>query len=274
MICLRCPHCHKTLGVPDTLAGSAAACPHCQQKFRVPQPKTAEADDPAEERVRPAPRPGRAEPSGKPRRRADEEDESPGKRTRPSVHDDEDEAPGPSEETFDGLEEVTDEDEPARPARKRRRKRRRKAASPLGEMNQVLIAGLAVAAGCLVMALGSLLFPRLAIVPGTVGVLALLGGHFWVLAIAFSDEFIHGIACLVVPFYHVYYLLTHFEETKKPFFLQLFGFVIIMMTSCVGSSRTSLEMRAPRPRMQAPPSESLRFTAACWRPLSPGPAVG
>jgi hypothetical protein len=36
-----------------------------------------------------------------------------------------------------------------------------------------------------------------------------------------------------VPFYSLYYLITHFEETKRPFFVQLAGMGLAMLGGCL-----------------------------------------
>ena len=32
----QCPHCHRTLSIPDSLAGQAVSCPSCNQTFTAP----------------------------------------------------------------------------------------------------------------------------------------------------------------------------------------------------------------------------------------------
>jgi len=41
---IKCPHCHKTLGVKDHLAGKKVACPICKNALKIPAPVSAAAD--------------------------------------------------------------------------------------------------------------------------------------------------------------------------------------------------------------------------------------
>src|SRR5262249_1973391 len=83
-------------------------------------------------------------------------------------------------------------------------------------------------------------FPPLAFVPLVLGLLAMVAGGIWFLVIAFSDEVMHGILCLLCNLYSLYYLVTHFDECKNPFFLQLAGFALYMFAACAGGFGASL----------------------------------
>jgi hypothetical protein len=72
------------------------------------------------------------------------------------------------------------------------------------------------------------------VVPVIVGWLISLVGGLWFLVVAFQEGPHHGILCLCLPFYSLYFLITHFDETKRPFFLNLIGFAITMAGSCAG----------------------------------------
>lgn len=69
-----CPHCQKSLKLPEDYAGKTVRCPACQQAFVAPSPTGAEiqAAAPAPARPASAPKPA-AEPA--PRRRARDDDE-------------------------------------------------------------------------------------------------------------------------------------------------------------------------------------------------------
>jgi hypothetical protein len=70
MIRFKCPHCKKTLGVKDHLAGKKAACPVCKKALKIPAPVPAPAADVeslaaaafTEAPAAPAPAPAQAKP--------------------------------------------------------------------------------------------------------------------------------------------------------------------------------------------------------------------
>jgi hypothetical protein len=249
MIRILWPWCEKKLTIPDALAGRQVACPQCKPKFRAPQPQEADSGGEPEERTEAAPRSAR--PAHVP----------PGKARTPARAGDEPPSP-PPEESFDELEEVPDEaelsgrpteddeDEPARPRQKRKRKRSRIGLMPLGQINPALIVAGVVAGGCLLLVLGSVVFPLLAAVPAAIAGMSIIGAYLWLLILAFADEVIQGLACLLIPFYSVYYLITHFEEVKMPVFLARFGVVIALMTSCAGAVRPTGNLNPFRHRVQ------------------------
>jgi hypothetical protein len=84
------------------------------------------------------------------------------------------------------------------------------------------------------MALLAVFVPSLAIVPIILGGFMAGAGGIMFLIVAFKDDAMQGILCWFVPFYSLYYLITHFEEEKIPFFLQVAGFVMMMIGGCAG----------------------------------------
>jgi hypothetical protein len=238
MIRLACPGCHKTLAIPDTLAGRLVACPKCKNKFRVPQPEPADPDDEAEVQVTARPRPGRSAPSrpappARPRRPAEEEDEQPvRRRPRPAEEEEDDleEAPAPSRRRAE------EDDEEGAPRRRERKKRRRTRPSrPREGMDPMLMGAIGVGGVCLLLGLGALLLPWLALVPICLGAFLYVAGYFWFIVVAFQDDVIQGILVFFVPFYFLYYLIVNWEGEKKPFLCSVAGFVLVMFGSCMGS---------------------------------------
>src|SRR5436853_187830 len=53
----------------------------------------------------------------------------------------------------------------------------------------------------------------------------------WILVLAFQEDAVCGVLCLLVPFYSLYFVITRFDECKVPFVLELFGFVLWMTGS-------------------------------------------
>ena len=54
-------------------------------------------------------------------------------------------------------------------------------------------------------------------------------GGLWLLAIAFGDSVIQGLLCMFVPFglYSLFYVATHWEETKDAFLLNVIPAVVL-----------------------------------------------
>lgn len=71
-----------------------------------------------------------------------------------------------------------------------------------------------------------------------VSMLLSVAGGFWLLGIAFSDSLVQGLLCLLVPFYGLFYVATHWDETKVAFLFgiaaSLAGFIGPMILSVVG----------------------------------------
>jgi hypothetical protein len=265
MIRLQCPHCDKTLGVKDELAGRIGLCPQCKNKFRIPQPDAAADDEPSEERVSAVPRTeSRSLPKKAPRRIETDDEESdeppderisaapkrgaraqPDKPRRRPVEDDEEvEEPVRPRRRRDE-DEPEDEDEPVRRSVvKRKKKKRRRASGGFSVLDPYLmtlaVLGLVgVVAGVLTLIWPAFWFATLAL-----GWLAAAVGGIWLLVIAFQDSPIQGLLCLFVPFglYALYYIITHFDETKKPFFLQLTGTVILVVGFVAGGISASRQI--------------------------------
>ncbi len=64
----------------------------------------------------------------------------------------------------------------------------------------------------------------------TIGVLLMVAGYgttlvcgIWMLVIAFQEGVVQGLLYLFVPFYAIYYLITRWEQCKKPFLYSLAG---------------------------------------------------
>ena len=61
-------------------------------------------------------------------------------------------------------------------------------------------------------------------------VIAIVGG-IWIVVIAFQDSVLWGLLCLFIPCVALYYVITHWEKTKKPFLIEVVGGVICAVGS-------------------------------------------
>ncbi len=256
MIHVQCRSCYSTLALKDIYAGKLARCPICQSKVRVPKQEEEAEDEAREERVSAAPKGRAPAESRRPRqpvRDEEDEEERPVRhKRRPIAEEDDDrsediqeERPArpsrrpiePEEEDDDDVELEVVEEPPPRKRRKKKRRRRQRQESAGWEMPDLnwFYIGLAVVALIWLVSLPlAFVFPPFALVPIGLGCLLAFAGYIWFLIIAFQDEAIHGILCLLFNIYCLYYLIINFEETKVPFFVWLLGVLMVISGFCAG----------------------------------------
>ena len=56
-------------------------------------------------------------------------------------------------------------------------------------------------------------------------VIAMVGG-IWILVIAFQESVLWGLLCLFCNIISLYYVITRWEKSKKPFLIELGGAVL------------------------------------------------
>jgi len=59
-------------------------------------------------------------------------------------------------------------------------------------------------------------------------VLFVVGGFLFLVA-AFRESVLWGLACLFVPIVQLFFLIVHWPVARKPFFLQLLAFVLMIV---------------------------------------------
>jgi hypothetical protein len=114
---------------------------------------------------------------------------------------------------------------------------------------------------CLLLSIVGIVVPPVAYVPVALGWLLQFVAGVWLLVIAFQDNVVQGLLCLCVPFYSLFYLITHFDETKNALFLWLIGLGVLIMGGCAGGVGQAI-------RGEAPPNRRPRAEV-----LAPAPAV-
>jgi hypothetical protein len=225
MIRFDCLSCGKKLTVPDDRAGKLGKCPGCKETFRIPG-GDAEDEIPEElETVSEAP--ARSDPP--PQMRSD-----------------------------DGLRpaDVIDSDRRLRSlVKKPKRRRGRQSDGFFAYLTDFdpLVWVLAVGGLTLLMAIcGGLIHPALALVPGLIGSVAALAGTIWFLVKAFQDDAIQGLGCLCVPFYAIYYALTHFDEVRYPACIAVAGHAVSLVAGLMSGELTHAYDVARTPRSSPP----------------------
>src|SRR5689334_20306551 len=110
----------------------------------------------------------------------------------------------------------TDDDyDLGRPVRKRRRKRGRGRAVSVPAVVLLALSGVFVAVSFAIHGAGLKLV--------WFGVALIVVGHLWFYLVALADSVGQFLLCFLVPFYALFYLACNFEETKRPFGLNLLG---------------------------------------------------
>ena len=61
------------------------------------------------------------------------------------------------------------------------------------------------------------------------GIFIFIVGGFWFLVAAFRESVLWGLACLFIPIVQFFYLMAHWPEAKRAFFLQLLAFAMIIV---------------------------------------------
>ena len=61
------------------------------------------------------------------------------------------------------------------------------------------------------------------------GLLIVIVGGFWFLVRAFTESVLWGLAVMFIPFVALFFLIVHWQSAKRPFFVQLFGFAIVLL---------------------------------------------
>jgi hypothetical protein len=250
MIRVQCPGCDSKLAIKDIYAGKLILCPKCKNKMRLPELETEDEDEAREERISAA---SRVEsPPRRPRRRVEEDDEEDERPVRPrrrriddddeerSEHITEDERPArPRRRRINDDEDRLEVDEP-RPRRRKERKRRRRREAEGWSISDVnwtnwLLIGLGIVAllGFASVA-AAFAFPLFMIIPVCLGGLLMFVGYVWFVIVAFQDDAIQGVLCMLIGIYRVYYLITNFDEVKIPFLIEVVGAILFVGGICAG----------------------------------------
>lgn len=63
-------------------------------------------------------------------------------------------------------------------------------------------------------------------------VIFVIGGLFFLVA-AFRESIWWGLACLFIPIVSLFFLIVHWRVAKKPFFIQLLGFAVLVIGAII-----------------------------------------
>ena len=68
-----------------------------------------------------------------------------------------------------------------------------------------------------------------------------LWGVIWLLCIAFTEDIIQGILCIIVPFYALFFSLSRWNERRGAFGLTLAPLVMILVTLIIGAAAVGMK---------------------------------
>lgn len=210
----RCPECRAQYSVPDSAAGKKVKCRQCEFVFPIPAPKPEPAAKPnPAPKPKPAPKP--PEPEKDPWDTDDvEEDEmpvlKPAKKKKPS----DGLPPKINKKKKPTYVADVDDDEEDEPKPKKKKKRKQSDHDPR-------LVFLAIALGVVVLAgIAGIFSPQVTL---WVGIIAIAGGGFWQLGMAFEEDDFTGWMHMRVPGYSLYFAITRISETWPAVVVQVLG---------------------------------------------------
>jgi hypothetical protein len=62
-----------------------------------------------------------------------------------------------------------------------------------------------------------------------VGAVLCVIGALWVAILAFQTSVLWGLGCLFIPFVSLFYVFTHWDESKTPFLTAVVGAILIFV---------------------------------------------
>jgi hypothetical protein len=71
----------------------------------------------------------------------------------------------------------------------------------------------------------------LAMILAVIGYIISLVGGIWLLVVAFQEGIGWGLACLLLPFVSIVFVILHWEDAKSPFLTSLAGGVALILAS-------------------------------------------
>ena len=65
------------------------------------------------------------------------------------------------------------------------------------------------------------------------GITAFVGGIIFLIA-AFRESVLWGLGCIFIPFVSLIFLVLHWAEAKKGFFIQIVGLALVVIAILIG----------------------------------------
>jgi hypothetical protein len=68
------------------------------------------------------------------------------------------------------------------------------------------------------------------------GLIALIGGHIWLIVAAFNTNTLWGFAVLLMPIASLAFLIKQWQRAVNPFFIQFIGLLVMLLGALLGGS--------------------------------------
>jgi hypothetical protein len=296
-----CPKCKRKGNVPDKMLGKKVKCPGCARIFVAGARQAPAAKNPAddyevvedevvddvvvEDEV--------VEDEVIEDEVVEDDDEGisekPRSRRRPAADDDEAERPRKSSRGRDEEDDDEDrsrryrrdrddddDDEDDRPRPRRKKKTKRRSRSSGGSLPAILIPVIGGLGLCVVFVALAIFVPAMGLLVLGLGCLLALVGTIWIVVIAFQDSALSGVLCFCFWPYRLYYAITHFDETKYPFIIDIVGEVMILVANFSGGAGGLDNGPAPPPRRRVewhPPAAVAAAGPSSYLPSRPSAAL-
>jgi hypothetical protein len=62
------------------------------------------------------------------------------------------------------------------------------------------------------------------------GIISAIGG-IWFIIVAFQESVLWGLGCLLIPFVSLIFLITHWRDASRPFWVSLLGSIITLVAT-------------------------------------------
>ncbi|MEO8000615.1 MAG: hypothetical protein ABI644_01980 [Arenimonas sp.] len=72
------------------------------------------------------------------------------------------------------------------------------------------------------------------------GLLIAAVGGIWLLVITFQTSILWGLASLFIPIVSLIFVIMHWEETKKPFLIELAGIAIMVAAGMMAPGQPAM----------------------------------
>jgi DNA-directed RNA polymerase subunit RPC12/RpoP len=167
--------------------------------------------------------------------------------------------------------------EEARPKKRRKRRRRRRKSHSSFSLPEWMIFAVGMAAAIGVWAIAMGIKWAGVFISGPIALalafIIFVSGRVWFLSAAFSEDSTTGKLCLLCWPYSLYFLFTNWEETWKPFAIEVVGGVLISLSISGGAlddkiDRDPQDHRAVKSQLPTVAMASFRNSSASRRAVS------
>jgi hypothetical protein len=233
MIRVQCPKCDKKLALDDSKAGGVGACPACGQRFRVPGTRSQTPDTPNADKVRasaPARHANKATAKQRPAAKQTAPQQPPARPKEP--WEEEDSSPyavreEPESDDKPKVEYGIDKDYEKKVERKRREEEQKETRGFIGLIFLMIFIWI-------LMGVMPFIMTELTWVTLGMGWLLSLTGGVMLLVAAFRESLGQGLLVFFVPFYHLYFAIMHWKDTRNALVIAYIGSLISLTGWFIG----------------------------------------